>query len=81
MAVVRTALQEQLLSPGSTAAAELRGLLGAGTDGADAGEGGGVEALAAAVHEDVQRYFTDEEAYEGQVAVKAVGDVLRQMLQ
>ena len=40
-----------------------------------------VEAFVAGVHADVQKFFADEETYSGDAAIKAVGDVLRQMLQ
>ena len=72
MAVVRGALQEQVLAAAAPAADQRAAM---GLDSA------GAEALVAAVHEDVHRYFADDVSYVGEAAVKSVGDVLRQMLQ
>ena len=68
MAVVRRALAEELVQGGELPAMGV-------------GDGAAVEAFVAGVHAEVQRFFADEETYSGDAAIKAVGDVLRQMLQ
>ena len=68
MAMVRRALAEELVQGGELPAMGV-------------GDGAAVEAFVAGVHADVQKFFADEETYSGDAAIKAVGDVLRQMLQ